>query len=218
MGVAASPDGGAPTEESPDGTEAKELRTRLVAVRHGTTAWSLTRRHTGRSDIPLEPEGLSQGIELGRRLGGHDFAIVLTSPLERARMTCELAGFGSAAQLSDDLVEWDYGEMEGRTTEEIRAARPGWDLWTDGVDGGETLAQVSSRADKVIDEVRSQQGDVLVFAHAHILRVLAVRWVGLEPELGRMFSLAPATISILDWERETPVVARWNDNVGDPLF
>jgi probable phosphoglycerate mutase len=208
MGVAARP------EEAP----AQQLRTRLVAVRHGTTAWSIARRHTGRSDIALEPEGVSQAIEVGRRLAGHDFAVVLTSPLERARVTCDLAGFERPAQVTDDLMEWDYGDMEGRTTEEIRADRPGWDLWTDGVVGGETLAQVSLRADRVIDLVRSQQGDVLVFAHAHILRVMAVRWVGLEPELGRMFSLAPATVSILDWERETPVVARWNDGVGDPLF
>ncbi|MGO9343851.1 MAG: histidine phosphatase family protein [Acidimicrobiales bacterium] len=205
-------------EARPGGALAHELHTRLVAVRHGTTAWSVARRHTGLSDIPLEPEGVTQAVEVGRRLAGHDFSMVLTSPLERARATCELAGFGSSAELSDDLAEWDYGEMEGRTTEEIRAERPGWDLWRDGVVGGETLAQVSSRADRVIERVRSQPGDVLVFAHAHILRVIAARWVGLPPEVGRAFSLEPATVSILDWERDAPVVARWNDAVGSPLF
>jgi probable phosphoglycerate mutase len=199
-------------------TPDQQLHTRLVAVRHGTTAWSVSRRHTGRSDIPLEPEGVDQAIEVGRRLAGNDFALVLTSPLERALATCELAGFGTTAQLSDDLVEWDYGEMEGRTTEQIRADIPGWDLWRDGVVGGETLSQVSSRADRVIARVRSQPGAVLVFAHAHILRIIAARWIGLQPEVGRAFSLEPATVSVLGWEREAPVVARWNDAVGNPSF
>ncbi len=205
-------------EAGPGGTHAEQLRTRLVAVRHGTTAWSVRRRHTGRSDIPLEPEGVAQAIEVGRRLAGHDFTLVLTSTLERARATCERAGYASSAEPSEDLVEWDYGEMEGRTTEEIRADIPGWDLWRDGVVGGETLSQVSSRADRVIERVRSQPGAVLVFAHAHILRVIAVRWVGLQPEAGRAFSLEPATVSVLGWEREAPVVARWNEAVGSPLF
>jgi broad specificity phosphatase PhoE len=208
MGVAASPTGSA----------VHELRPRLFAVRHGTTAWSLSRRHTGRSDIPLEPEGRAQAVALGRRLAGHEFALVLSSPLERARATCELSGFGESARLCDDLVEWDYGEMEGRTSDEIRAAWPGWDLWRDGVVGGETLSEVSRRADKVITLVRSQPGAVLLFAHAHLLRVLAARWVGLEPESGRILSLAPATLSVLDWERETPVVALWNVAAGEALF
>lgn len=196
---------------------APEQRNRLVAVRHGSTAWSLERRHTGRTDIPLEPEGETQAIEVGRRLVGHDFALVLTSPLQRARVTCELAGFGESAQICDDLAEWDYGDMEGLTTAEIRLARPGWDLWRDGVDGGESLQDVSLRAERVIQSVRAQLGDVLVFADAHFLRVLAARWVGLDPDAGRMLSLAPATLSVLDWEHETPVISRWNDEVGDPL-
>jgi len=190
---------------------------RLIAVRHGATAWSQSRRHTGRTDIPLEPEGKEQSVEIGRRLAGHDFQLVLTSPLERARMTCELAGFGSVAIVNDDLVEWDYGEMEGKTTQEIREQRPGWDIWTDGVIGGETLEEVSARADRVIADVRSQPGDVLVFAHAHILRVIGARWVGLEPEAGRLLTLSPATLSILTWEREAPVVGCWNDGGADSI-
>lgn len=201
----------------PDAGPASEQRNRLVAVRHGTTAWSLDKRHTGRTDIPLEPEGVTQAIALGRRLAGHDFAMVLTSPLDRARVTCELAGLGESARICDDLAEWDYGAMEGLTTSEIRLARPGWDLWTDGVEGGESLHEVSLRADRVIDTVREQKGDVLVFTHAHIVRVMAPRWVGLGPEAGRILTLAPATLSVLDWERETPVIARWNDAIGDPL-
>ena len=190
---------------------------RLVAVRHGTTEWSLTRRHTGRSDIPLEPEGRAQAVEVGIRLAGHIFHSVLTSPLERARQTCELAGFGDVARVCDDLAEWDYGEMEGRTTEEVRLERPGWDIWKDGVEGGETLPEVAGRAGRVVENVLAGPGDVLVFAHAHILRVIAATWIGSDPTTARSFSLAPATVSVLGWERDTPVVSRWNDSAGDPL-
>ncbi len=203
---------------TPAGAPASENQARLVAVRHGTTAWSRTRRHTGRTDVPLEPEGVTQAIAVGRRLAGHDFTLVLTSPLTRARVTCELAGFGDSAQLCDDLVEWDYGDVDGRTTEEVRAVTPGWDIWRDGVGGGESLAEVSLRADKVIEAVRRRRGEVLVFAHAHILRVIAARWVGLEPEVGRIFTLDPATVSVLDWDRGSPVVSRWNEAVGETLF
>jgi broad specificity phosphatase PhoE len=192
-------------------------RPRLIGVRHGTTEWSLTRRHTGRSDIPLEPEGCAQAVEVGRRLEGHSFVVVLTSPLERARETCELAGFGDVARICDDLAEWDYGEMEGLTTEEIRAERPGWDIWKEGPIGGETLDEVARRAERVVNLVLSGSGDFLVFAHAHILRIIAATWIGLEPLCGRSFSLSPATVSVLGWERETPVVSCWNDAGGDPL-
>jgi broad specificity phosphatase PhoE len=190
---------------------------RLIAVRHGTTAWSRSRRHTGRTDIPLEPEGLEQAMEVGLRLAGHQFQMVLTSPLERARMTCDLAGCGKVARVCDDLAEWDYGDMEGRTTQEIRTERPGWDIWTDGVVGGETLEQVTDRADRVISDVRSQAGDVLVFAHAHILRIIAARWIGLEARAGKLFTLSPATLSVLTWERETAVLGCWNDGASDPI-
>ena len=190
---------------------------RLIGVRHGTTEWSLTRRHTGRSDIPLEPEGRAQAAEVGVRLADHCFALVLTSPLERARETCEMAGFGEVAQVCDDLAEWDYGEMEGLTTEEIRLDRPGWDIWVDGVVGGETLEEVARRARRIVELVCDASGDVLAFAHAHILRIIAATWIGLEPRSGRSFSLEPASVSVLGWERDTPVVLRWNDSGGDLL-
>lgn len=194
-------------------------RARLVAVRHGSTAWSATRRHTGRSDILLDEEGREQALAVGRRLTGHEFPVVLTSPLLRARETCELAGFAAGAVVCEDLVEWDYGTIEGLTTAQVRESTgdPGWDIWVNGADGGETLEQVCERADRVVALVRSEPRDVLVFAHAHILRVVAVRWLGLDPGHGRYLSLSPAAVSLLDWERETPVIGRWNDDGGDPL-
>jgi broad specificity phosphatase PhoE len=199
------------------GTFAAPSASRLVAVRHGATEWSQTRRHTGRTDLPLEEDGSRQAVDVGLRLGDHQFALVLTSPLERARLTCELAGFGSEALVCEDLAEWDYGTIEGKTTAEIREEQPGWDIWRDGPPGGETVEQVGERADRVISLVREQHGDVLVFAHAHILRILGCRWLGLPATYGRHFLLSPATISILDWERETPVISCWNDSSGDPL-
>jgi broad specificity phosphatase PhoE len=189
---------------------------RLVAVRHGATAWSRTLQHTGRSDIPLEPEGREQARELGRRLAGHRFALVLVSPLARARQTCELAGF-AGAQVCDDLREWDYGLYEGQTTADIRQRRPDWSLWRDGAPEGETLAQVAARAERVVATVRAHDGDVLVFSHAHILRVVAARWLALPAGDGSRWVLAPASVSVLGWERETPVIERWNDTGGTPL-
>ncbi len=195
--------------------EEDRSRARLVAVRHGATEWSRSGRHTGRTDLPLLDEGRRQAAELGRRLAGHDFSLVLTSPLERARQTCEIAGFGAEAQVCDDLREWDYGEYEGLTTDEIRAQRPGWSLWEDGVPGGESAQDVARRADRVIAAVRSRTGDVLAFAHAHVLRVVGVRWVGLDAQEGALFTLAPGTLSVLGWERDVAVFARWNDAAGD---
>jgi broad specificity phosphatase PhoE len=189
---------------------------RLVAVRHGATAWSTTLRHTGRSDLPLEPEGREQARAVGRRLARHRFALVLVSPLTRARETSALAGFADA-EVCDDLREWDYGAYEGRTTAEIRAERPGWSLWRDGAPDGETLAQVAARADRVVALVRGAPGDVLVFAHAHILRVVAARWLALPAGDGSRWVLGPASVSVLGWERETPVIERWNDTGGEPL-
>jgi len=202
-----------PSPGAPSGAET--TRPRLVVVRHGETEWSLSGRHTGRTDLPLLEEGRLEALEIGRRLAGHEFALVLSSPLRRARETCEIAGFGSRAQPCDDLHEWDYGEYEGRTTDEIRAVRPGWSLWDDGVPAGETVADVAERADRVIASARAQAGDVLAFAHAHVLRVLGARWVGLPGIAGALFSLAPATLSVLGWERDVPVVNRWNDGGGD---
>ncbi len=192
-------------------------RPRLVAVRHGATEWSRAGRHTGRTDLPLLDEGRRQAEELGRRLAGHTFARVLTSPLARARQTCELAGFGAVAEECDDLREWDYGEYEGMTTDEIRAGRPGWSLWRDGVPKGESADDLGQRADRVVAAVRGAPGDVLAFAHAHVLRVVGARWVGLAPSAGAVFVLGPATVSVLGWERDVAVVTRWNDTAGDPL-
>jgi broad specificity phosphatase PhoE len=189
---------------------------RLVAVRHGATAWSMTQRHTGSSDVPLEPEGREQARAVGRRLAGHPFALVLVSPLQRAWETSRLAGFADA-QIYDDLREWDYGAYEGRTTADIRSQRPGWSLWRDGALDGETLAEVAARADRVVARVRAVAGDVLVFAHAHILRVVAARWLELPADDGSRWVLAPASVSVLGWERETPVIERWNDTGGQPL-
>lgn len=190
---------------------------RLVVVRHGATEWSSAGRHTGRTDVPLVAEGEDQARAVGRRLAGRRFASVLVSPLLRARRTCELAGFAPEATATPDLAEWDYGDYEGRTTAEIRAERPGWSLWRHGVPGGETIEQVAERAGRVIALARQAHGDVLVFAHGHVLRVLAAGWIGLPPSAGGSLLLSPGALGVLGWERENPVLALWNDTGGDPL-
>jgi broad specificity phosphatase PhoE len=182
----------------------------VVLVRHGETEWSRARKHTGRTDVPPTEEGCRQAVALARYLGTRRFALVLTSPLSRAKDTCRLAGLGDVALERADLMEWDYGTYEGRTTAEIREERPGWTLWFDGVPGGETAADVGARADRVIAELRAAEGDAAVFAHGHLLRVLAARWLGLEPADGRLFALDTATISVLGHERETAVIRLWN--------
>lgn len=189
-------------------------RPRLWVVRHGETAWSASGRHTSRTEEPLTADGEAQARALARPLRDHAFVAVLTSPRERARETCRLAGFGGRAVVDADLAEWDYGSDEGRTTAEIQQDHPGWSIWTDGPAGGETIDEVAARADRVIERVRSGSGDVLAFAHGHLLRILAARWVGLAPADGRRLLLEPATISILGWERETPVIERWNAPVA----
>jgi probable phosphoglycerate mutase len=183
----------------------------LVLVRHGETDWSRAGRHTGRTDEPLNETGRANAAALAGRLAGRSFALVLTSPLSRAVETCRLAGLGDAAQVRDDLAEWDYGEYEGRTTPEIRAGRPGWSLWADGVVGGETIADVGARVDRVIAEAARAGGDVALFAHGHVLRVLAARWLGLEPDAGKLLALDPASVSVLGWEREWRVIRSWNE-------
>ena len=183
----------------------------VVLVRHGETDWTRTRQHTGRTDLPLDEEGREQARPVGDALRGRTFGLVLTSPLRRARETAELAGFLAVAQDREDLAEWDYGDYEGRTTKEIRAERPDWSLWHDGVPGGETPTDVGRRTDRVIDEIRVAGVDTLVFGHGHQLRVLAARWLGLEPADGRLFVLGTATISVLGYERETPAILRWNE-------
>jgi probable phosphoglycerate mutase len=186
---------------------------RVVLVRHGETSWSSQRRHTGRTDIPLNPEGRRLAIQLRPALAavtGIDAALVLTSPLQRARETCDLAGLGGRAEVDPDLLEWDYGEAEGRTTEELRAEIPGWSVWTHHLARGETVEQVGARADLVIARLRAYDGLSVLFAHAHILRILAARWCELTPDSGRALTLDPASLSILGHERETPVIERWN--------
>jgi broad specificity phosphatase PhoE len=194
--------------------ESARRRPEVVLVRHGETEWSRSGQHTGRTDIPLTEEGRRQSAALGAALRGRQFALVLSSPLSRALESCRLAGFGDVAQVRGDLREWDYGEYEGRTTPEIREECPGWTLWNGGVPGGETATEVGIRADRVIAELRSIDGVSLVFAHGHILRVLAARWLGLAPPDGRLLALDPATISNLDYERETPVIRQWNAGVS----
>jgi broad specificity phosphatase PhoE len=184
---------------------------KLWLVRHGATEWSEAGRHTGRTDIPLTEAGRAAARGLTRTLGDRSFALVLTSPLSRAADTCALAGFGARAEPTDDLLEWDYGEYEGLTTTEIRAERPGWSLWNDGVPGGETSSAVGYRVDRVIERARSTAGDTLCFAHGHVLRVLASRWVGLPPIGGRFLVLDACSLGILGWEREVPTIERWNE-------
>jgi broad specificity phosphatase PhoE len=187
----------------------------IVLVRHGETEWSRSGRHTGSTDVPLTEDGRRQAQLVGGALRGRRFAAVWTSPLSRALETCRLAGFGEVALPKDDLVEWEYGEYEGRTTLEIRRERPGWTLWRDGVPGGETADEVEARVDRVLAEAASVGGDALVFAHGHVLRVLAARWLDLEPAGGRLFALDPATLSVLGYERETRVLKLWNEAVTD---
>jgi probable phosphoglycerate mutase len=182
-------------------------------ARHGETAWSITGQHTGLTDLPLTERGERDARRLGDRLRGLTFARVLTSPLQRAARTCELAGFGAAAEIDKDLVEWDYGAYEGRRSAEIWAERPDWQLFRDGCPGGESPEQVGARADRVVGRVRAVEGDSLLFASGHILRVLAARWLDLPPGAGRHFVLGTAGLSVLGYEhdRTSPVIRLWND-------
>jgi broad specificity phosphatase PhoE len=190
-----------------------DRRPELWIVRHGETEWSETGRHTGRTNVPLTNEGRRRASALGERLGGRQFCLVLTSPLARAFETCRLAGYGDAAERSDDLLEWDYGAYEGRTTKEIREEVPGWTVWTHGVPGGETAAQVGARTERVIARaLEVTGGDVALFAHGHLLRVLTATWLGLPPEGGRLAALGPASLSVLGYEREQRVIRKWNDD------
>lgn len=185
-------------------------------ARHGETDWSRDGRHTGRTDVPLNAAGQSAARTLGELLGGRHFDLVLTSPLDRARSTATLAGYGGVAVIDDDLREWDYGEYEGRTTAEIRATRPGWSALVDGCPGGEPIDDLAARADRVIARVRTVAGQVLLFGHGHALRVLAARWVDLDPSAAAHLVLGTATFSELGWERETPAIVRWNSVAALP--
>jgi broad specificity phosphatase PhoE len=185
----------------------------VYLARHGETAWSVSGQHTGLTDLPLTQRGERNARQLGERLRGLAFAKVFTSPLQRAVRTCELAGFRAVAELEGDLLEWNYGRYEGRRTDEIRAERPDWQLFRDGCPGGESPAQVASRADRVVSRVRAIQGAVLLFSSGHILRMLAVRWLGLEPSNGGRFLLSTASLSALGYEHDLsqPAIRLWNE-------
>ncbi|HEX5569392.1 MAG TPA: histidine phosphatase family protein [Streptomyces sp.] len=194
------------------------MAARILLVRHGQTDWSRTGRHTGRTDVPLLDEGRRMAVLLGERLrrspwDGLPGAEIRTSPLVRARRTCELAGFGARATDWDTLVEWDYGAYEGLTTPGIREreGRPDWVIWRDGVPGGESLAEVAARADEVIVWARSADRDVLLFAHGHLLRVLGARWLGLAPSFAMRLRLDAGGLSVLGWAYGEPAIERWND-------
>jgi probable phosphoglycerate mutase len=185
----------------------------IYLARHGETAWSLSGQHTGRTDLPLTERGERNARRLGQRLSGMNFVRVLTSPLQRAVRTCELAGFGAVAKADPDLMEWNYGEYEGLRTIEIRAKRPDWQLFRDGCPGGESPEQVGQRADRIVSCVRECNGDVLIFSSAHFLRVLAARWLGLEPVAGKYFVLRTASLSAVSYENDLshPVIDFWDD-------
>jgi probable phosphoglycerate mutase len=183
---------------------------KLWIVRHGETTWARLGRHTSYTDIRLTARGRAEGGVVGRRLAGHEFGLVLSSPMSRALDTARLAGVGDRVEVTDDLREWDYGADEGRTTPEIRAERPGWTIWRDGPKEGETARHVAARVDRVIARVRAGKGNALAFAHGHVLRALTARWLGMPVRDGRLFELGTATISVLGWEREQSVIERWN--------
>ena len=191
-----------------------ELLSVVYLARHGETAWSLSGQHTGRTDLPLTERGERNAHALGERLRGLSFAKVFTSPLQRAARTCELAGFGSVAEIDPDLVEWDYGQYEGRRSAEIRVERPDWQLFRDGCPGGESPGQIGARADRVVGRVRAVKGDVLVFSSGHFLRVLAARWLGLDAAGGRYLLMSTASLSTLGYEHKLaePAIRLWNDN------
>jgi broad specificity phosphatase PhoE len=187
--------------------------TELWLVRHGETEWSLSGKHTSRTDIPLTEHGRQRAVELRDFLAGRKFDLVLESPMERARETCVIAGYGDVAVVDEGLREWDYGIYEGRTTAEIAAEIPGWSVWKNEIVGGETVEHVGERADGVIARALLANGAthrVALFAHAHILRILAARWLGLDAVGGELFALGTGSLSVLGWERETRVIQHWN--------
>lgn len=179
-------------------------------MRHGETEWSAQGMHTSRTDLPLLPSGIKQAEELRDKLQGRRFGLVLVSPMQRARETCRLAGYGDVARVTDDLKEWDYGAYEGRTTADIRKDRPTWSLWHDGVIDGESIAHVGSRVERVIEQCLGTNGDVALFAHGHVLRILTAVWLGLAPDRGQLFMLGTGAISVLGFEHDYRVIKHWN--------
>ena len=183
---------------------------RVFAIRHGETTWSLSGQHTGTTDIPLTDNGRRLATQLRLMLARESFALVLSSPLQRARETCRLSGLAHAALIDGDLVEWNYGKYEGLTPAQIHAAAPGWLIFRDGCPGGETPAQVGARVDRVIARARAADGDVALFAHGHVLRVLVARWLGLPPGAGQHFLLDTGTLNVLGYYRDVPAIKTWN--------
>ena len=185
----------------------------VYLARHGETAWSLSGQHTGRTDLPLTERGDRNARALGKRLQGLGFARVFTSPLQRAARTCELAGFADQAEIDQDLLEWDYGDYEGRRTPDIHKERPDWQLFRDGCPGGESPSEVGARADRIVPRVRAVDGNVLIFSSGHFLRVVAARWLGLEVAIGRCFMLSTASLSAVGYEHNLsqPVIRLWDD-------
>jgi broad specificity phosphatase PhoE len=183
----------------------------VLLVRHGETEWSRSGQHTSRTDLPLLADGVRDAEALGRRLAEYSLALVLASPMARARETARLAGLGDAVEISDDLVELGYGDYEGRTTADIRVERPGWDVWADGSPGGEPLADAGARADRVIARAEAAGGDVALFGHGHMLRIIGARWLGLPPAAASGLALSTASLCILGYERERRVIWLWND-------
>jgi broad specificity phosphatase PhoE len=185
----------------------------IYLARHGETAWSLSGQHTGLTDLPLTARGEENARRLVKRLAGVTFSKVFTSPLQRARRTCQLAGFGNVAEVDNNLVEWNYGDYEGRRSPEIHAERPDWQLFRDGCPGGESPGQIGARADGVVNRIRAIQGNVLLFSSGHFLRVLASRWLDLEPVGGRFLILSTASLSMLGYENNLsqPAIRLWND-------
>jgi probable phosphoglycerate mutase len=186
---------------------------KLFLARHGDTAWTDSRQHTGRTDLPLNERGEERARLLGERLQRFAFVRVFTSPLQRASKTCELAGFGAVAEVDADLVEWDYGRFEGKLTKDILKERPGWEMFRDGCPGGESPQDVAARADRFLARVRGLEGNVLAFSSGHVIRMIAACWLGLPPAAGRFFFCRPASVGVLGFEhnsRDEPIIGLWN--------
>lgn len=196
---------------NPPGTENMQL----WLIRHGETEWSLSGAHTSKTDIPLTERGKERATKIRDYLAQRKFNLVLTSPLQRARETCRIAGYADVAQIEENLREWDYGIFEGRTTADIRKDQPDWSIWDSPVPEGEPVEHVAARAQKVIDRAMQTGGDIALFAHAHILRILAATWLSLEPRGGRLFALGTGSVSTLGYERETRVISTWNRSLEE---
>lgn len=189
----------------------KSFHQKVYIIRHGETEWTKSRQHTGLTDIPLTDKGRTQAGWLKKKLAGKQFKKVFCSPLQRAKETCEIAGFMKEAEMDPDLVEWDYGNFEGKTTPEIRETHPGWTIFENGAEGGESIGDISTRTGRIISRLRDISGDVALFSSGHISRALAAKWLGLSVKEGRLLILSTASLCILGYERETPAIVLWNE-------